>query len=148
MKQASSTPQKKQDTTHFPRLVTEMIGTKAVKEVGYVELHNPVRRLEIGPTETKEFFLVKCMFSPQGSLFSPYNSVRQSLERVYNAMHTTKNDLMRDPTAAANEMMISVVQKAIDALRRKEAGKYLIFTIQDDSIQMELHPSIWQNPVA
>jgi hypothetical protein len=146
MKQTTSQPQKKQDTTHFPRLVTEMVGTKVVREIAFLELFNPSRKLEIGPTETKEFFLVKCMFSPQGSLFAPYNSVRQSLERVYNAMHTTKNDLTRDPTGAANNMMAEVVQKSIDVLRKREAGKHFIFTIVDDSIQMEISALLWEQP--
>ena len=125
----------------MPHLVVEKINTDLEEnEMGYLCVSDTLDRLEIGGTNSREFRLVQCLFSPQNFLSAKYNPVTQTLERAFSAIRTSKDTLNKrllNPEEATHEMGL-IIKQVLRNLRGKEVGNYLTFIAEGDKIRMEV----------
>ncbi len=121
-----------------PRELLPYLSVEEDKEhktnTGFLHLRNPEKKLRIGEVASREFKLILCLFSPENFLSAKHRSVSQTRERVLAALGASRYEGVlaqkEEPTNFA------LVQKSIQGIKRKEIGKFLTFTFQENKIQM------------
>lgn len=107
-------------------------------KMGFLKAGDNQAPLEIGTSDSLQYRLVQCLFSPSNSHNVKYDPLFQTIERVYQAM------MSLSPTEAASRVtkndMAALISEAIALLGGKEIGKYLKFNFADDRMQMEVLP--------
>lgn len=98
--------------------------------------------LEIGDVESPQYKLVRCLFSPRNFQSAKYNSVFQTVERVFGSLQADTHAAVSyfaepDPVEKITRMKLAI-QHIIKKLKETEAGKHLKFHWFGEQIQMEI----------
>lgn len=117
-----------------PRLVV-------TKGIGYLQLFDRDLKRRIAGAKTRQFLLVKVLFSPANKLDAGYSPNFQSHERVYEAIALPKdkrNNLLKEP-ATERTTKCDIIEYAIKEIQKnKKLRGYLSFDWNDGKVRMQI----------
>ncbi len=127
-----------------PKLEVGTNGSGVKNGFGYLQVNRNEEMFEIGEVDSPQYRLVRCLFSPSNFHAAKYNSVLQTLERVFHTLQGTSvtvqmQNTQPDPIEITHQMTL-VVRRVIKLLEKQEVGKYLKFTWSAENVQMEVVP--------
>lgn len=118
---------RKMPTNFKPRLVVK-------DKKGFLQIFNRTKPHEIAGVDTRQFKLIKCLFSAKGVIDEPYAPTSQSYERIFDAIKINRDKLNGDleNSNTMKKEVISIIEQTIDELQKKPIGKYLKFERPSD----------------
>jgi hypothetical protein len=127
----------------WPRLLLEKSAVLPGREVGFLQLSGPGEKIEIGGSESREFRLIQCLFSPNNFLSAKYEPVVQTHERVFKAIRMSADDSnarLADRESMESEMSV-IVERSVRNLQKGGAGVHLAFVSEGGKVRMEIIPA-------
>lgn len=111
---------------------------------GYMQVFKNGKKLKIAGVGTRQFCLIKALFSPEDAIDATYTSTFQGYERVFKAITQGKdktNSKLKSGATMKNEMC-SIISWTIKELQKnKDVKDYLKFEWQNDNqIRMTIVP--------
>lgn len=104
--------------------------------MGYLHFDATDEKYEIGPINSLQYKLVRCLFSPSNTNTAQYNSVRQTIERVFGCLYDISQGSVHGVSTEKLLEMQAAVRRVVQSVERKEAGKFLHFTWGAGTLQM------------
>ncbi len=123
-----------------PRLAVRTTGGGSKSSTGFLQINKEAEVLEIGNVDSPQYKLARCLFSPRNFQTAKYNSVFQTIERVFFTMHGAAAAVSQADSDSAEKIarMKLAVQNTVKKLKQTEAGKHLRFHWHGEKIQMEV----------
>jgi hypothetical protein len=124
----------------LPRLGIDRPSALSCAEVGFLQVRGSNEKIILGDVHSREFRLVRCLFSPQNFTFAKYEPVVQTYERVLDAIRTSADALnarLADSQSAHIEVA-TIVERSVRAIEKSAAGKYFAFAYGAGRLQMQV----------
>jgi hypothetical protein len=114
------------------------------EKCGWLQIFKSSKKLKIAGINTRQFRLVKALFSPENSIEATYTGIFQNYDRVFSFIGMQKdklNERLKDSSTMKSEMC-AIIQFSIKEMQKNKAIRnYLKFEWQNETrIRMTIVP--------
>ena len=130
-------------TVFRPRLLIQNADQAGKTKIGFLQLFDGDKKRRIAGIETRQFRLIRCLFSSSGNADASFTPVFQSCERVYEAIALAKdksNARLKD-LATKESAMYDIIENTIKEIQKNRGVReYLRFDWSADKVRIQVIP--------